>query len=60
MFGYRVPAPDEAMLISGGKAASDGTPFQVVTGHGAFVTPFIRQASFLTLPCGRPRSPRPA
>jgi flotillin len=49
MFGYRVPAPDEAMLISGAKAASDGTPFKVVTGHGAFVTPFIRQASFLTL-----------
>lgn len=49
MFGYRVPAPDEAMLISGAKAANDGTPFKVVTGHGAFVTPFIRQASFLTL-----------
>jgi flotillin len=49
MFGYRVPAPDQAMLISGAKAASSGTPFKVVTGHGAFVAPFIRQASFLTL-----------
>ena len=49
MFGFRVPAPDEAMLISGGNAGQDGTPFKVVTGHGAFVMPFTRQASFLTL-----------
>jgi uncharacterized membrane protein YqiK len=49
MFGFRVPAPDEAMLISGGRAGRDGTPFKVVTGHGAFVVPFVRQASFLTL-----------
>jgi flotillin len=49
MFGYRVPAPDEAMLISGGKSGRNGTPFRVVTGHGAFVAPFMRQASFLTL-----------
>jgi flotillin len=37
------------MLIAGAKAGKDGTPFRVVTGHGAFVTPFFRQASFLTL-----------
>jgi len=49
MFGFRVPAPDEAMLISGARAGQNGTPFKVVTGHGAFVAPFIRQASFLTL-----------
>ena len=49
MLGYRVPAPDEAMLISGGKAGRDGTPFRVVTGHGAFVMPFFRQVRFLTL-----------
>jgi flotillin len=49
MFGFRVPAPDEAMLISGGRAGQNGTPFKVVTGHGAFVAPFVRQASFLTL-----------
>ncbi|HEX3977269.1 MAG TPA: SPFH domain-containing protein [Solirubrobacteraceae bacterium] len=49
MFGFRVPAPDEAMLISGGRPGQNGTPFKVVTGHGAFVVPFIRQASFLTL-----------
>ena len=49
MLGYRVPAPDEAMLISGAKGAKDGTPFRVVTGHGAFVLPMFRHASFLTL-----------
>src|SRR5580698_3108462 len=48
MFGYRVPAPDEAMLISGGRRAS-GAPFRVVTGHGAFVTPVFRKVRYLTL-----------
>ncbi|MCV7410565.1 flotillin [Mycobacterium florentinum] len=48
MLGYRVPAPDEAMLISGAKAKGDA-PFRVVTGHGAFVLPFFRKARFLTL-----------
>jgi flotillin len=48
MFGYHVPAPDEAMLISGGKNSGD-TPFRVVTGHGAFVAPFFRKVRFLTL-----------
>jgi flotillin len=48
MFAYHVPAPDEAMLISGGKPVGDA-PFRVVTGHGAFVTPFVRKYEFLTL-----------
>jgi flotillin len=48
MFFYRIPAPDEAMLISGGKG-SGGAPFRVVTGHGAFVLPPFRKARFLTL-----------
>ena len=48
MFGYHVPAPDEAMLVSGGKSRGDA-PFRVVTGHGAFVLPFIRKYEFLTL-----------
>src|SRR5664280_582355 len=48
MLGYRVPAPDEAMLISGGKIRG-GTPFRVVTGHGAVVMPFFRKVRFLTL-----------
>jgi uncharacterized membrane protein YqiK len=49
MFGYRVPAPDEAMLISGGKSRRANTPFRVVTGHGTFVMPIFRKARFLTL-----------
>ncbi|TCO54908.1 SPFH domain-containing protein [Actinocrispum wychmicini] len=51
MFGYRVPAPDEAMLISGGKmrGSNAGAPFRVVTGHGAFIMPFFRKVRFLSL-----------
>jgi flotillin len=49
MFGYRVPAPDEAMLISGGRYGMKGAPFRVVTGHGAFVAPFVRKVRYLTL-----------
>jgi flotillin len=49
MFGYRVPAPDEAMLVSGGRYGQKGAPFKVVTGHGAFVLPFFRKARYLTL-----------
>src|ERR1700737_3220482 len=48
MFGYKVPAPDEAMLISGGRAAGNA-PFRVVTGHGAFILPVFRKVRFLTL-----------
>jgi flotillin len=48
MFGYKVPAPDEAMLISGGRPEGDA-PFRVVTGHGAFVMPLFRKVRFLTL-----------
>jgi flotillin len=50
MFFYRVPAPDEAMLISGGRAKGEGgAPFRVVTGRGAFVMPFFRKVRFLSL-----------
>src|SRR5437763_16375229 len=49
MFGYRVPAPDEAMLISGRGGGPEGAPFRVVIGHGAFVTPVFRKVRYLTL-----------
>jgi uncharacterized membrane protein YqiK len=49
MFGYRVPAPDEAMLIAGGRFGQKGAPFRVVTGHGAFVAPIFRRVYRLTL-----------
>ena len=50
MFGYRVPAPNEALLISGRKQrGTDALPFKIVTGHGAFVVPVFSRASRLTL-----------
>jgi uncharacterized membrane protein YqiK len=49
MFGYHVPAPDEAMLISGGTAKGAEAPFRVVTGRGAYVTPMFRKVRFITL-----------
>jgi flotillin len=49
MFGYRVPAPDEAMLVAGGRRWRGGAPFRVVVGHGAFVVPLFRKARYLTL-----------
>jgi uncharacterized membrane protein YqiK len=49
MFGYRVPAPDQAMLISGGRRGRESSPFRVVTGHGAFAFPLMRKVGFMTL-----------
>ncbi|PRY17061.1 flotillin family protein [Kineococcus rhizosphaerae] len=50
MFGYRIPQPDEALLISGRRSRDGGeTPFRIVTGHGVFVVPVLRRASTLTL-----------
>ncbi len=49
MFGYKVPAPDQAMLISGGRRGQGWAPFRVVTGHGKFVPPVFRKVRFLTL-----------
>jgi regulator of protease activity HflC (stomatin/prohibitin superfamily) len=37
------------MLISGGRRGMNDAPFRVVTGHGAFVTPFVRKVRYLTL-----------
>jgi uncharacterized membrane protein YqiK len=49
MLGYRVPAADQALLISGGRRARSGAPFRVLIGHGAFVNPFLRRVGILTL-----------
>src|ERR1700712_2646997 len=49
MFGYHVPAPDEAMLISGGRSKGDEAPFRVVTGRGSYVFPLFRKVRFITL-----------
>jgi flotillin len=48
MFGWHVPSPDEALLISGKRGTGD-LPFRIVTGHGAFVLPFRSRVSYLTL-----------
>jgi flotillin len=50
VFGYRVPAPNEALLISGRKQrGTDALQFKIVTGHGVFVMPVFSRASRLTL-----------
>lgn len=50
MFGYHVPAPNEALLISGRKQrGEDGLQFKIVTGHGVFVLPIVSRASRLSL-----------
>jgi uncharacterized membrane protein YqiK len=49
MFGWHVPAPDEAMLISGARVKNNALPFKIVTGHGAFVLPVRSRVSTLTL-----------
>jgi uncharacterized membrane protein YqiK len=49
MFGWHVPAPDEALLVSGRKAKSDALPFRIVTGHGTFAFPVRSRVSTLTL-----------
>jgi uncharacterized membrane protein YqiK len=48
MLFYKVPAPDQAMLVSGGRRQG-GAPFRVVTGHGTYVLPIFRKVRFLTL-----------
>ena len=50
MFGYKVPAPNEAMLVSGRKQrGADALQFKIVTGHGVFVMPIVSRASRLSL-----------
>jgi flotillin len=50
MFGWHVPAPNEAMLVSGGRQkGSAPLPFKIVTGHGAWVLPVRSRVYFLTL-----------
>ena len=50
MFGYRVPRPNEALLVSGRRQrGADALPFKIVTGHGVFVMPIFSKASRLTL-----------
>jgi flotillin len=49
MLFWHVPAPNEALLISGSKRHKDGTEFRIVTGHGSFVLPIKQKARILSL-----------
>jgi len=48
MFFWHVPAPNEALLVSGSKR-NDATQFRTVTGHGCFVIPVKQKARLLSL-----------
>jgi flotillin len=49
MLFWHVPAPNEALLISGSKRHKDATQFRIVTGHGSFVMPIKQRARVLSL-----------
>lgn len=49
MLFWHVPAPNEALLISGSKRHKDATQFRIVTGHGSFVMPVKQRARVLSL-----------
>ncbi|HEY1618366.1 MAG TPA: SPFH domain-containing protein [Streptosporangiaceae bacterium] len=49
MFFWRVPAPNEALLISGSKRRQQDAQFRIITGHGSFVVPVVRKARMLSL-----------
>ncbi len=49
MFFYRIPEPNQALVISGAKGRVDGAQFRIVTGHGTFVAPWRSRARILSL-----------
>jgi flotillin len=49
MLFWHVPAPNEALLISGSRRKAQDTQFRIVTGHGCFVMPIKQKARFLSL-----------
>jgi flotillin len=49
MFFWHVPAPNEALLVSGSKHKRQDTQFRIVTGHGCFVMPIKQKARVLSL-----------
>jgi flotillin len=49
MLFWHVPAPNEALLISGSKRRRDDAQFRIVTGHGAMVLPVKQKARLLSL-----------
>lgn len=49
MFLWYVPAPDEALLISGSRRRQPDAEFRIVTGRGVFLVPFKHKARILSL-----------
>src|SRR5580692_8856642 len=49
MFFWHVPAPNEALLVSGSKHKRQDAQFRIVTGHGCFVMPVKQRARVLSL-----------
>lgn len=49
MLFWHVPAPNEALLISGSRRQAEETQFRIVTGHGCFVLPVKQKAKTLSL-----------
>jgi uncharacterized membrane protein YqiK len=49
MLFWHVPAPNEALLISGSKRQKAQAQFRIVTGHGSFVLPVKQRARMLSL-----------
>lgn len=47
MFGYRIPEPDQVMLVSGRKSTEEN-PFKIFR-QGKFIVPGFRKARFLSL-----------
>jgi flotillin len=47
MFFWHVPAPNEALLISGSKSRNADIQFRIVTGHGTLVIPVKQKARIL-------------
>jgi hypothetical protein len=43
MLFWHVPAPNEALLITGSKRRGNEAPFRIVTGRGSLVLPIIRK-----------------
>jgi flotillin len=49
MLFWHVPAPNEALLISGSRREGEQTQFRIVTGHGCLVIPVKQKARILSL-----------
>ncbi len=49
MLFWHVPAPNEALLISGSRRKGEQTQFRIVTGHGTWVLPVKQKARILSL-----------